>query len=63
MTKNQYRSQAARDAARYGERYARRIEQSALKRYEWYAGHGLQIAACRVLTKSLSEFLSGNDGE
>lgn len=63
---NTFKSQAARDAANgdYGDDgYAQYIEDSAIAYYEYYLAQGNLSMANLMLSRSLGQALSGNDGE
>ena len=61
-----YKSQAARDAEEmnYGnQRYWETLDEAAERHAEYYRGKGDLEMAERMLTRSLSEALQGNDGD
>lgn len=65
-TTSEYKSQSARDAQATGygdESYWRYLDQSAREKYEYYMRHGDPATAERMLTRTLSESLMGNDGD
>lgn len=57
-----YRSRAARDARAHGERYAEHVEGSAIRAHDYFMGRGDTVRAELMLTRSLGEALTGNDG-
>ena len=61
----QYTAQSARDAQRTGygsPSYWDHLEQSALEHHAYFTRKGDTVTARRMLTRSLSEALAGNDG-
>lgn len=61
-----YESRCARDARKqkYGdESYWDMLEESALRHSKYYRDHGLNAMAKKMLTRTLGEALSGNDGQ
>ena len=66
MSKNEYKSQSARDAQRinYGDsNYWQYLDDSAQESSKYYKEHGNEEKASLMLTRSLWEALQNNDGE
>ena len=66
MQSKRFISQCANDAEdrKYGDySYWLSLEISALEKAAYYANHGMHETAKYMLTRSLGEALSGNDGE
>lgn len=66
MTDTEPRSQSARDAKASGyggERYWRYLDSHAQETHDYYLRRGEPEMAERMLTRSLSESLMGNDGD
>lgn len=61
----EYAAQAARDAAAAGCEpfYVEYLEQHARKLRDWYLRQGDPVSAERMMTRTLSESLAGNDGD
>lgn len=62
----QYKAQCARDAQAmgYGDKtYWNHLEKSAHNHYDYFAQRGDLITAQRMLSRTLSEALRGNEGD
>lgn len=66
MAGTEYAAQSARDAQRSGyggPKYADYLEKHATELHAYYTGKGQPEEARRMLTRTLSESLMGNEGD